>query len=254
MALADLSSLSNEAILEQAETAFRDGLNAHGTPEEPRFFRQASELYEELRQRGVENSDLYRNQGNASLLTGNLAEAILAYQRGLQLAPNDRELRANLAYIRDQVIYPSPGNFARPPVTFLPIWLPRLTPGLLLVLTFLFYTVSCLGIARWGMTRQKLPLQGAVWALGLGILFGIGLVIQSRGIREEAKYPLVVIARDGTYLRKGNHSDYPRSYDIPLNQGVEARSLYVRGDWLQIELAGGEAGWVPGKSVLVDTP
>jgi tetratricopeptide (TPR) repeat protein len=254
MALADLSSYSDEAILEQAETAFRDGLNAHGTPEEPRFFHKASELYEELRQRGVENSDLYGNQGNAALLAGNLAEAVLAYQRGLRLAPNDRELRANLAYVRDQVIYPSPGNFARTPVTFWPIWLPRLTPGVLLALTFFFYTVSCLGITRWGMTRQRPPFPWAVWALGLGILFGIALVIQSRGIRDETKHPLVVIARDGTYLRKGNHSDYPRSYDIPLNQGVEARSLYVRGDWLQIELAGGEVGWVPGESVLVDQP
>jgi hypothetical protein len=36
------------------------------------------------------------------------------------------------------------------------------------------------------------------------------------------------------------------------NRGVEARLLFARGDWLQIELAGGEVGWVPRRLVLVD--
>jgi tetratricopeptide (TPR) repeat protein len=253
-ASADLSTLTDETILEQAETAFREGVSARGKPDEAKFFRKASEYYEELRQRGADNSDLYRNQGNAALLAGGLAEAILAYRRGLRLDPNDRELRESLAYARDQVVYSPTDHFGRPDIDPLPPWLPRWTPGILLLFIFFFYSFACLGVTRWRMTLQKLPLQLAIGALGAGVLFGIGLFVQLKGIREDAKYHLVVIVQDGTYLRKGNHSSYPRSYGIPLNQGVEARLLYVRANWLQIQLAGYEVGWVPREAVLVDTP
>jgi len=62
----------------------------------------------------------------------------------------------------------------------------------------------------------------------------------------------VVITADGVPLREGNGVAYPARYDAPLNRGVEARLLFVRGDWLQIELAGGEVGWVPGASTVSD--
>ena len=70
----------------------------------------------------------------------------------------------------------------------------------------------------------------------------------------EAVQPLVVIADDGVLLRKGNGLTYPPRYDTPVNRGVEARLLFDRGEWLQIELAGGEVGWVPRRYVLVDEP
>ena len=46
--------------------------------------------------------------------------------------------------------------------------------------------------------------------------------------------------------------NYPPRSETPLNRGVEARLLFVRGDWLQIELSGGEIGWVPSEYALVD--
>jgi uncharacterized protein YgiM (DUF1202 family) len=69
-----------------------------------------------------------------------------------------------------------------------------------------------------------------------------------------ADAPLVVIAEDNVILRKGNGLSYPPRYEQPVNRGVEARLRYERGDWLQIELAGGEVGWVPRAVALVDYP
>ena len=48
-----------------------------------------------------------------------------------------------------------------------------------------------------------------------------------------------------------NGPSYGR-YETPLHAGVEGRRLFVRGDWVQIELAGGEVGWLPREHVLVD--
>jgi hypothetical protein len=57
--------------------------------------------------------------------------------------------------------------------------------------------------------------------------------------------PLVVVAEDGVLLRRGDGLAYPPRYDTPLPRGAEARLRRERGTWLQIELSGGEIGWVP---------
>ena len=61
--------------------------------------------------------------------------------------------------------------------------------------------------------------------------------------------PVVVVARP-TELRTGNGPDYPPRLDAPLPRGCEARRLFVRGDWWQVELGGGVVGWVPRAAVL----
>ena len=43
----------------------------------------------------------YYNLGNAYFLADQLPEAILAFQRGLRLDPDDADVRANLDYVRD---------------------------------------------------------------------------------------------------------------------------------------------------------
>lgn len=70
--------------------------------------------------------------------------------------------------------------------------------------------------------------------------------------REQTQQSLVVIAEDGVLLRKGNHENFPPRYETPLNRGVEAQLLFERGDWLQIQLGGGEIGWVRRTLVLRD--
>jgi hypothetical protein len=72
--------------------------------------------------------------------------------------------------------------------------------------------------------------------------------------RQQSLHPLVVIAQDRVPLRNGNGVLYPPRWETPLNSGVEARLQFERGDWLQIELAGGQTGWVPRAAVLLDAP
>ena len=81
------------------------------------------------------------------------------------------------------------------------------------------------------------------------------LVVQAvQSEREERDRPLAVVAADGVLLRKGDGLAYPPRYETPLNQGVEARRLFERDGWVQIELSGGEVGWAPREDVLVDEP
>jgi hypothetical protein len=63
-----------------------------------------------------------------------------------------------------------------------------------------------------------------------------------------------VIVEDNVLLLKGNGDAYPPRYETPVNQGVEARLLFERDGWLQIELSGGEVGWIRADYAAVDRP
>jgi tetratricopeptide (TPR) repeat protein len=249
------AGLGDAAILSRAEVAFSEGVALQARPNEARpAFAAAADAYQELEQRGARNAGLYRNLGNACVLAGRLPQAILAYDRGLRLAPGDRALQDALEAARDQVNYP-PGLPARPPSPAWPSWLPWPAPGLLLSLAFTVHALAWLAGVRWLMTRRAGLLRVAVAALVLALLLGCAWAWQQWKQMGEARHPLVVIARDGAVLRLGNGPSYPPSDELPaLALGMEGHALYQRDDWLQIELPGGRTGWVRRSEVLLDVP
>jgi hypothetical protein len=246
---------SDVQILEQAEKAFQEGARLRADARKARpDFQKAARFYDELRQRGMSNPDLFRAQGNAYLLANDLPRAILAYRRGLRLAPADRELQAGLQYAREQVAYAESGGFGRPPLEHRPPWLPHALPQLRLSFAVFLYMLAWIALARWLMTRHGRALSAAGVAILAAAFPAASLALDDWENRREAQQPLVVIAKDGVLLRRGNGVAYPPCSQTPLNRGVEARLLFAKGDWLQIELAGGEVGWVPRASALLDVP
>lgn len=244
-----------QAILGQAETAFRQGVNqARDDPDAARrAFAAAAACYEELRQHGLANPRLLGNQGNACLLAGDLPHAVLAYRRGLRLAPRDPDLRRGLAHAEDLVYSPT-SNLARPPEDSWPGWLPHPGAGACLALFAILYGGGWLVLTRWWMTRRA---GGGSLAAGcfLAALLPAGLWLDEQAqVRDRRDHPLVIVARQDVWLRRGNGADFPLRLDTPLPAGAQARWLFGRGNWVQIQLPGGEVGWVPRHDLLVDIP
>ena len=252
----DLSAVTEDDLLRQAREAFTEGVRLRDDADKARpLFRRSAELFEELRRRGAANPALFRDQGNACLLADDLPGAILAYRRGLRIAPNDHALQQLLADAREQVVYPQPGTFARPPTELRPPWLPRLPLLGGLLLGWAFYTLGWVSLARWWMLRRGPFLSLGLAALAITALLALAVGAEAMQDRDARERPLVVIADDGVLLRKGNGTAYPRRYETPVNRGVEARLLYdERPGWVQIELSGDETGWVPREYVLIDKP
>jgi len=248
-------AVSDEAVLARAEQAYREGLALSDNPERARLaFQRAAVAYEQLHRRGASNIALYRSLGIASYLAGDLPRAIFAYRRGLRVGRSDRFLRDQLEAARALVVAAN-GTSGRPPNDEWPAWLDWLTPRERFAVAVAGWTCACVAFTRWRMTRRHVcvPLGGL--SLLTTLLLASTLVLDAWRYQEEEEHPLVVLAQDGVTLRTGNGSTYPpRGRLPPLNGGVEARLLFVRGDWLQIELASGEAGWVTRDQVLLDMP
>ncbi|MGE3805493.1 MAG: hypothetical protein AB7K24_12530 [Gemmataceae bacterium] len=241
-------------ILAEAETAFRTGIDAGSDPVSLQHFKKAAQLYTDLETRGSRNADLYRNLGNARFLYGDLPGAILAYRLGLELDPGDPVLQENLNIAREQVAYPEAGVFARPPVEHWPPWLPRPSVTVLFMALFALYTLALYGWLRWRITQHDSLLGIAVTASLLAVAVAGLTFFEARRQAERDQHRLVVIAENDLMLRRGDAADYPANYPTPLNRGVEARLLFDGGNWLQIQLTGGEVGWVPRASTVVESP
>jgi hypothetical protein len=109
-----------------------------------------------------------------------------------------------------------------------------------------------LAFIRWRMVREGPWLRIGAWCCIIALLPLAGFAWEEWQISYDEREPLVVIAVDEIRLRKGNGLAYPPVVDIPLNRGVEARRLFQRGDWLQIELGSGELGWVRQADCVLD--
>jgi hypothetical protein len=247
------SGLTNTEIAQRAEQEFRRGVELRGARDKAiPHFEAASECFEELRRRGVRNPDLYRDLGNASLLADDVPRAILSYRRGLQMAPADPDLQAGLAEARRRVVYAGASGFGRPAHNISPPWLPRLGPERVFSGLAVCYVGGCLCATRWLMTRRGGLLISTVVALLGAVALATVATATMRSEREKREHPLMVVADDGVLLRKGDGAAYPPRYETALNKGVEARRLYERRDWSQIELSGGEIGWVRSDQLLAD--
>ena len=253
MSLAPAAPPGDGLKLKMAEMFFHQGVEQAADSRQARpDFALAAQVYEKFRQEGADNPELFLNEGNAWFLAGDLPQSILAYRRGLRHAPHDLDLQANLAHARAQVNFPQAGAFARPPIDHRPPWLPR-WPSLLLLLAVVCYSLGWLALARWYMVRRAPWLKAGLMLLAFTLLPAAGFAWEEWQLHQDLARPLVVIARDDTYLRRGNGAAYPPRYDTPLHQGTEARLLFDRRDgWLQIELAGGEVGWVQRAACHVD--
>lgn len=238
--------------LAEARESYRAGLEARADAAKARpLFRHAAEACERLWALGHRNPALARNMAQAHLLAGDLPRAIRAYHLGLRLAPNDRDLRAGLAHTREQVPYPAGGalaDSARPRERRSPL---RFAPATVVYAGAAgLYLLGFLALARAWMTRR--PGWWAAGATMLVLAIGVGLWTGWEADRLAAEYsqPLVIVEKGGTSMHRGNGAEYPWRVPERLPEGVELRVLGERGGWLQVQLAGGEVGWVDERRVV----
>ena len=242
---------SDVDLFRRGESAFRAGLvrrekadvNDRGEAD----FREAVRAWETIRERGVDTAPLYRNLGHAYFLAGDLPRAILNYRKGLRREPGDSELRDGLRQARGRVVF-AEGTALGRPAEASPVLLAPLSPGWLFTLGIVIHTTAWAFLTRWFMVRGPRLLTAGLVLFSASLALG-WLVYQRQN--DDPESPIVVIARDGVLLRKGNAPAFPPWSDVPLNRGVEAEQLLSRSGWVQIRLSGGEIGWVGSAEVVV---
>ncbi len=237
--------------LAAAEASFRAGMAARAQTAGGQVdFARAADLFAEVRMSGVRNPLLDRNEGNARLLAGDLAAALACYRRAVESDPSDPTARRLLAWSREQVDYDRSTGFGRPPdVPGGDTWLTSARTVRIILVT-VFQVLGSLAVIRWLVTSRREWLVGGLASLVVGMAMGLWWAFTTGEDDPARAPPWAVMARDGVYLRSGNGNLYPTRFGRPTARGMEVLVLARRGDWSQVELSGGEVGWVPSAGLI----
>ena len=230
--------------LQQADEASRKALelateNPEGADEQ---WQIACKRYETAIADGtISNGELYYNLGNAYAQLDDIPHAILNYRRAQLFLPRDRQLHANLQYVRAK----RADHFAEPE-----------TSPVLQTLVFWHYDLSfhsrlwiavTLSILFWLAAILLLwcrPtwLKATVAILFVGALaFGGSAVASIYSLRHA--HPAVIMTTEAI-PRKGDGFSYGEAFDSPIHAGTEVNILRKRGDWCEIALPNHLTGWL----------
>jgi tetratricopeptide (TPR) repeat protein len=205
-------------------------------------FSDAAGSYEQILQAGAASPSLLFNYGNAEFKSGHLGNAIAAYRQAAQLAPRDSEIRANLAFVRNQV----QGATAR--ANRWQNWVGSLTlnEGALLTAVLLWLTFALL-IAQQIRPALVPRLRGLTRLSLLATIFSLTVLgLQAAGHFSSAT---AVVVADNVTARSGPFDDAQSAFTA--RDGAELSILDRRDGWVQIADGMGKSGWLPAKQVEV---
>ena len=246
---AELSKAQITEFFHKANELYNQADQAAATnPEKAKsLYRQAAMRYESLAAKGdIHNGKLYYNIGNAYFRTKDIGRAILNYRRALQYIPNDRNLRQNLSYARNQRL----DKIEEPQDTrifkTLFFWHYDLsTPTRILLFSIFFAAVWIFAMIRRFARKAFLNWALAV-TLVLTVVMGGSLVAEAIAL---SRVTPGVIIEPSVIARKGNSEAYAPSFTEALHAGTEFVLIEKREGWYCIRLADARTCWVPEKSV-----
>ena len=229
-----------------AQNPLMDKANQHYSSEE---YKEAIEVYEEVRKTEVESAELYYNLGNAYFKTGQVTLAILNYERAKLLAPNDEDIQFNLELANQHVV-----DAIEPlPQVFFVRWWKNLANlasvdnwAIISVSSFIIFLLLA-GI--FVFTRATTTKRMTFW---LGILvfiisiFSFNFAASQKKQLTQHEYAIVV---QPSITVKSSPSETGTDIFV-IHEGLKVQIKDSLGSWREIRLADGNQGWLPANSIV----
>lgn len=205
-------------------------------------FAEAAAAYDAILRTGAQSPALLFNAGNAEFKAGHLGKAIAAYRQAELLTPRDAELRANLAFARNQVQGPTlrASSWQK--------WVGSLTlnEGALLTAGF-FWALFALLALRQIKPALTPKLRTATRLAAMLTLFS-GAILGLQAANHFNTSVAVVTSANAT-ARSGPFDDAQSVFTA--RDGAELKVLQRHDDWVQVVNSAGKIGWLSQKQATV---
>lgn len=206
-------------------------------------FTTAIQIYEMILRTG-ESADIYYNLGNSYYKVGDIAKAILNYERALILKPANEDIRSNLEIARGKTV----DKVTDVPELFFITWLKSITNSmgiqswaiiaicffLLFIVSIYFFFFSTKIVAR------KTFFSLALFFLVFCVIANISAAFQRR-VRLNRMNAIII---SPSVTIRSTPNDNGTSLFI-LHEG---RKVFIKDDsmkdWKEIQLEDGNVGWV----------
>ncbi|MBP5676272.1 MAG: BatD family protein [Bacteroidales bacterium] len=214
-------------------------------------FQQALEDWEDVRETGVSSTELLYNLGNAHFRNGEIAPAILWWERALKESPSDKDIAYNLEYARSL----TQDRIDTVPEFFLETWGRNACHSLpsdawaVLSLVFLAITLALVLLFLLGSTpgKRRLGFFGAIVAFLCTFVTWDFAGWQDRDLRSQ---DYAIVMKPVSSVGSSPSADSAKDLFI-LHEGTKVKILDNVSGYSQIEIADGRQGWIQTKDIEV---
>ncbi|WP_159021982.1 tetratricopeptide repeat protein [Formosa sp. L2A11] len=229
----------NNAIFEQANTLYNNGKYA-----------EAIDKYQSILDDGMHSSELFFNLGNAHYKLNHVGPSVYYFEKALQLAPNDKDIKNNISYARNMTI---------DAIDVVPeVGLSKVLKNITSVLTFdgwaittviLFLIFVVLFISYYFSeytTRKRIAFTTSVIVLGLGFLT-LFFAFHNYNLKLKDN-PAIVFVHESEVKSEPNLSSQEA---FVLHEGTKVQVLDTVNNWKKIKLSDGKTGWISSSDIKV---
>ena len=204
-------------------------------------FAEAAAAYERLEPK---TAHVYYNLGNAWFRQDKLGLAILNYERARRLAPRDPDVQANLKFAQQKLGVDEINSPPRPVQRFLRSVIESRTLGEWSAYELAGLWLTALAIGAWIYFPKIRTGLVVVGVAGIAVLTVSVVALGNRTIAG-----VVTIATEARFAPLPDSTVHFR-----LAEGTKVVTQEDRGQWLFVERADGQQGWVKAEAVARIAP
>lgn len=226
-----------EKLFDEANQAYSDG-----------YFEQAAVLYDSVLMSGYEAVEVYYNLGNAYYRQGELAPAILNYERALKLDPSRKDVQANLAFVNTQVV----DQIEEGEDFFVSKWWDGFMRSQaagqwgLWVIVLLWIALALGGLFLFTQREQlkRISFFGGIGVIAITVLL-LFVGFSKKSIEQSIQYG--IIFTPNAYIKSAPNNTGTDLFI--LHEGTKVEITDELEAWFEIELADGQKGWAEKQAI-----
>ena len=206
-------------------------------------FRQALNAYKNIEEEGYFSKTLFYNLGNTYYRLGDKGRAVLYYERALVLAPNDKQVKQDLAFVKSQLSDEIIPLDVFPLISFWESLKNGLSSNAWTFFGLLFFWLGIAGLVLWqlGASRKnkKIGFFGGI----ASIIICLIPFLLAIGNKSDSLQPnKAVILKETTALKSSPAAGSETLYT--LFEGATVTTIDQVKEWKKVGLANGYQGWV----------
>ncbi len=213
-------------------------------------YAEADSLYTSILQEEGFSAALYYNLGNAKYKQGEIASAILNYERALKLDPNNEDVRFNLEMAKMQTT----DKIEELDKFFLSEW-NRSLQGIFSSngwsrLAIICFLMTLAGIALYFFGKIISLRKTAFFAsIFTAVICIVSIVYAKRQKDEQLSHDTAIIFAPST-TGKGSPDESGTDLFV-LHEGTKVKVKSSLNGWVEIQMADGNVGWIPEKDLEI---
>lgn len=233
-------SLAVVAVMGQTSLSFTTANDAYQQKE----YAKAIEVYESILAEGQYSVPLYYNLGNAYYRNGNLANAILYYERALKIKPTDQQILQNLSVAKSQLEDVQVGiKQSKIVEQWHALQNKQSSKGWSWIAILLIW-LGVAGLALWlfsqNRTRKK---QGFLLGWTFILLSILPFIFATGRYHDQYHSEEAIIMVAETNLKAGPEEE-SKTIQL-LHEGTKIRIVDQIGQWNKVQLEDTTEGWLP---------